>query len=137
MRCVSRASFFVVNGKHVREIMLVEHMSARTLVNENMSAKSILQDRLRGVQSAPASYHILAVAIVLNVWDNAFREHFGDHGRLLGGGRVVQFRGADAVEMRGGVDASTTATDAPSFAGGLARGNITCIEGSGGCGDFA
>lgn len=61
--------------EHVAQIMLVEHVSAGPFVDEDVPAETILQDHLGGVEGAPAGDHVLAVTIVLDVWDNAFRHH--------------------------------------------------------------
>jgi hypothetical protein len=65
--------------------MLVKHMPTLFVINEYMSAKPGLKNLFCREEGAPAGYHVLAVAVVLDVADDAFREYILDLAILLGG----------------------------------------------------
>ena len=51
-------------------------MTRHSFINKDVAAESVLQDRLSGEESSPSSYHIAAVAVMLNVGYDTLREHF-------------------------------------------------------------
>lgn len=56
--------------------MLIEHVPRRSLIDEDVSAEAILEDGFGGEEGAPARNHVLTVAVVFYMSDDAFWQHF-------------------------------------------------------------